>query len=256
MFTIRTQQDSICAQRRRYKPVSQSCAVAKSEKFWRATGQINLAYKRLANVWFSYSHNCTSASGAGFHSLSEVWVSSGPPEFFNFIYYAWLWNCLTGAKCGASYHTRLHFRTLWQVSPGWFHWYITRYLYGTRQIRRLKHERQVRHLILWLGWQWRLDTHICGQLRLVARTRRCELLQVRFKTAVVVALGPVVCWRLLSLVGLQTRILLLFQYSFSFVTTKKTVLVSDWFPAVINTSTDAGWCEPSTLALSFARLPI
>ena len=28
-----------------YKPVSQSCAVAKSEKFWRATGQSNLSYK-------------------------------------------------------------------------------------------------------------------------------------------------------------------------------------------------------------------
>ena len=32
------------------KPVSQSCAVAKSEKFWRATGQSNLAYKRLATA--------------------------------------------------------------------------------------------------------------------------------------------------------------------------------------------------------------
>ena len=31
-----------------YKPVSQSCAVAKSEKFWRATGQSNLVYKRVA----------------------------------------------------------------------------------------------------------------------------------------------------------------------------------------------------------------
>ena len=29
-------------------PVSQSCAVAKREKFWRATEQSNLAYKRLA----------------------------------------------------------------------------------------------------------------------------------------------------------------------------------------------------------------
>ena len=33
-------------------------------KFWRATGQSNLAYKRLAatkasKVWFSYWHNCT-----------------------------------------------------------------------------------------------------------------------------------------------------------------------------------------------------
>ena len=30
------------------KPVLQSCTVAKSEHFWRATGQSNLAYKRLA----------------------------------------------------------------------------------------------------------------------------------------------------------------------------------------------------------------
>ena len=47
-----------------FKPVSQSCTVAKSEKFWRATAQSYLTYERLAatkasNVWFSYSHNCT-----------------------------------------------------------------------------------------------------------------------------------------------------------------------------------------------------
>ena len=30
-----------------YKPVSRLCAVANSEKFWRATGQSNLADKRL-----------------------------------------------------------------------------------------------------------------------------------------------------------------------------------------------------------------
>ena len=35
---------------RQYKLVSQSCAVAKSEKFWWATGQSNLAYKRLATT--------------------------------------------------------------------------------------------------------------------------------------------------------------------------------------------------------------
>ena len=56
------------------KPVSQSCAVAKSGQFWRATGQSNLAYKRLAatkasKVWFSHSHNCTLANGAVFHSV-------------------------------------------------------------------------------------------------------------------------------------------------------------------------------------------
>ena len=78
-----------------YKPVSQSCAVAKSETFWRATGQSNLADKRLAatkasKVWFSYSHNCTLASGAVFHSVCQVWLSSGLPEFFTFSYCAWL----------------------------------------------------------------------------------------------------------------------------------------------------------------------
>ena len=41
-------------------PISQSCTGTKSEKFWWATGQSNLAYKRLAatkpsRVWFSYS---------------------------------------------------------------------------------------------------------------------------------------------------------------------------------------------------------
>ena len=55
------------------KQVSQSCAVAKSERFLRATAQSYLMYERLAttkasNVWLSYSHNCTFASGAVFHS--------------------------------------------------------------------------------------------------------------------------------------------------------------------------------------------
>ena len=41
-----------------WKPISQSCAVAKSETFWQATGQSNLAYRRLSatkasKVWFS-----------------------------------------------------------------------------------------------------------------------------------------------------------------------------------------------------------
>ena len=61
----------LIACRPRNKPVSQSCAVAKSGKFWRATGQSNLADKRLAAVkaskvwfWFWFSHNCTLANGA------------------------------------------------------------------------------------------------------------------------------------------------------------------------------------------------
>ena len=83
------------------KRVSQSCAVTKSETFWRAAGQSNLVYKRLTatkacNVWFSYSHNYTAASGAVFRSVCQVWLSSGPPEFSAFIYCAWLWNRLRG----------------------------------------------------------------------------------------------------------------------------------------------------------------
>ena len=81
------------------KPVSQLWAVTKNKKFWQATGQLNLAYKRLAEtkackVWFPYSHNCTLTSGAVFHSVCQVWLFSGPPEFFTFSYCAWLWNWL------------------------------------------------------------------------------------------------------------------------------------------------------------------
>ena len=64
--------------------------------------QFNLAYKRLtaiktSKVWFSYSHNCTLANGAVFHSVCS-------PEFFTFSYCAWLWNWLTTwiLKCSPS----------------------------------------------------------------------------------------------------------------------------------------------------------
>ena len=82
------------------KPVSQSYAVAKSEQFLRATGQSNLADKRLAatkasKVLFLYSHNCTVANGAVFHSVCQVWLSRGPSEYFTFSYCAWLWNWLS-----------------------------------------------------------------------------------------------------------------------------------------------------------------
>ena len=67
-----------------FTTVSQSCAVTKSEKFWRATEQSNLSYKRLAatkasKVWFSYTYNCSLANWAVFHSVCQVWLSSGPP---------------------------------------------------------------------------------------------------------------------------------------------------------------------------------
>ena len=77
------------------KPVSQSCTVAKSENFWWATGQSNLAYNWLvatSKIWFLYSHNYTLANGAVFHSVCQVWLSSGPPEFLTSSYCASLWN--------------------------------------------------------------------------------------------------------------------------------------------------------------------
>ena len=85
------------------KQDSQSCAVAKSEKFWWATAQSNLTYERLAatkasNVWFSYSHKCTFASGAVFHSVCQVWLFRGPPELFTFCYCTWLWNWIIALK--------------------------------------------------------------------------------------------------------------------------------------------------------------
>ena len=59
------------------EPVSQSCAVATNEQIWRAAGQSNVAYERLAGtkaskVWFSYAHNCAMANGAVFHSVCQV----------------------------------------------------------------------------------------------------------------------------------------------------------------------------------------
>ena len=40
---------------------------------------------KASKVWFLYSHNCTLANGAVFHSLCQVWLSSGPPEIFTLI---------------------------------------------------------------------------------------------------------------------------------------------------------------------------
>ena len=59
----------------------------------------NLAYKQLAatkasKVWFSYSHNCTLADGAVFHSVCQVRLSSGPSECVTLSYCAWLWKWL------------------------------------------------------------------------------------------------------------------------------------------------------------------
>ena len=84
------------------KPVSKSCTVVKNrkiKKLWRATGQSNSAHKRLtatraSKVGFLYSYNCTLVNGAVFHSVCQVWLSSGPPEFVTFSYCAWLRNWL------------------------------------------------------------------------------------------------------------------------------------------------------------------
>ena len=73
-----------------------ACAGAKSEKFWWATGQSNLAYKRLTatKTLVSYSHNFTLASGAVFNYVCQVWLSSGRRLAFTCC--AWLWDWLIG----------------------------------------------------------------------------------------------------------------------------------------------------------------
>ena len=58
------------------RPVSQSCAIAKSENFWWATGQSNLAHKQLATtkaskVWVLYFGRWNSLPAC------EVWLAVG-----------------------------------------------------------------------------------------------------------------------------------------------------------------------------------
>ena len=62
---------------RTYRPVSQSCAVAKRENFQGATA-IQTASRNKS--LFSCSHNCTLASGALVNSVCHVCLSSGLPE--------------------------------------------------------------------------------------------------------------------------------------------------------------------------------
>ena len=99
------------------KPVSQSCAVAKSEQFWLATEQSNFAYRRLAasKVGPKFSF-CTHVNALWpldqFSILCQIWLSSGPPEFLTFSYCPWLWNWLNkkneqaGQTCYGAYVTR------------------------------------------------------------------------------------------------------------------------------------------------------
>ena len=96
--------------------VPQSCTAVEIKKLLWTTGQSNLAYKWLgatkaSKVWFSYSYNCTLASGAVFHFACQVWLSSGLPEFSIYSYCTWLWNWLPKDKslsyCGVRLWTTL-----------------------------------------------------------------------------------------------------------------------------------------------------
>ena len=64
------------------KPISQSCTEAKSEKFWRATWQSNLADRRKECVLLAKMHLCEYEKRQNL----EVFVSSGPPDVFTFSY--------------------------------------------------------------------------------------------------------------------------------------------------------------------------
>ena len=69
---------------RLYRLVSRSCAVAKSEIFWRPQQKFGFHIHTTA-LW---------PVKTVFHSVCQVWLSSGPPESFTFSYCAWLWNWL------------------------------------------------------------------------------------------------------------------------------------------------------------------
>ena len=82
-----------------YKPVSQSCTVGKSEKFWQATGQSNLVDSikhcstgKSAVLWELKPKSSSFCCGQPF--VCQVWLSSGPPECFAFSDCALLWNWL------------------------------------------------------------------------------------------------------------------------------------------------------------------
>ena len=73
------------------KPVWQSCAVAKSDKFWRATGQSNLADRmedcpigQSAAMWVRKQNFLRFCCGQPL--VCQVWLSNGPPEFVTFSY--------------------------------------------------------------------------------------------------------------------------------------------------------------------------
>ena len=81
------------------KPGSQSCAVAKIDKFWPVTGQSNSAERiedcstgKTVVVWVRKPNFESYYCGQSL--VCQVWLSSGPPQFFPFSYCAWLGNWL------------------------------------------------------------------------------------------------------------------------------------------------------------------
>ena len=72
------------------KSVSRSCAVVKSEQFWRATGQSNLAdgMEDCSTGQSAYEYFGSFCCGQPF--VYQVWLSSGSPEFVSFSYCTWL----------------------------------------------------------------------------------------------------------------------------------------------------------------------
>ena len=81
------------------KPVSQSCAVVKSEQFWWASGQSNLSDSmedcstgKSVVVWVRKANIGSFCYSQLF--VHQVRLSSGPPEFLTFSYWAYLWNWL------------------------------------------------------------------------------------------------------------------------------------------------------------------
>ena len=78
------------------KTCSQSCAVVKSEQFWRATGQSNLADRmedcctgERAVVWVQKHWKLLLQPAVRTSSMN---LCCGPTEFLTYSYCAWLWN--------------------------------------------------------------------------------------------------------------------------------------------------------------------
>ena len=104
-----------------YKPVWQSCAVAKSRNFWRAKTQSNLTDRmedcsicQSAVVWVRKPNFGSLCCGQPF--VCQVWLSSGRLEFVTFSYWLWdwlierkFWTILNSTLPFDSNETQLHF---------------------------------------------------------------------------------------------------------------------------------------------------